>query len=240
MRRYEIVFCATLALVYYNTVSFAYENIPFKNGGSIRGRVEFTGAHIPTDPILTLTTETAYCGKSLPAKKYLIKNRKIENVVVYLVGIKAGKTIPEVPVVVTNLKCELLPHVAVGFNGKKLVMKSNDPVFHTFDVHASLNGKERYHFALHEKGSAVTKKLPNTGILEISDYAHPWEHAYVYIFDQPYATITGENGEFVINDIPPGTYTIEAWHEELGTRKITDVQVESAKTTSVKLEYGEK
>lgn len=217
--------------------SYAYETIPFRNGGSIEGIVEFAGATVPADPMLTLTSETTYCGNSLPAKKYLIKDKRIENVVVALVGIKAGKPIPGGAVTVTNHNCEFIPHVAIGFKGNKITMKTDDPVLHTFDIHSYLNGKELFHVGLHEKGSSVAKKLPKAGLMELSCYVHPWQHAYVYVFDHPYAAITDERGRFVIKDIPPGSYTVEAWHEALGTKKIADVKIESGKASAITLEY---
>jgi hypothetical protein len=60
---------------------------------------------------------------------------------------------------------------------------------------------------------------------------------FVYIFDHPYVTITDENGMFVINDVPSGVYTVEAWHESLGTKSISEVTVQSGKTVSVKLKF---
>ena len=225
-------------LLYFTPVSSAYESIPFINGGSIEGVVEYRGAAVPNDPLLTLTSDTSYCGKTLPAKSYLIKDGKIKNVVVYIEKIKAGKAISGEPVAVVSLKCEFVPHVAVGFKGNKIIMKTEDPIFHTFDVHASIGGKELYHVALPEKGSSVTKTLTQAGLLRVSCYAHPWQRAYVYIFDHPYAVVTDEEGRFVIKDIPPGTYTLVAWHEELGTKKIADVQVESVKTSKINFVYG--
>lgn len=233
------VLCFMMATCFYFTVaSFAYETVPFKNGGSIEGVVEYAGATVPMDPVLTLSSETEYCGQSMPAKKYLIKNGKIQNVIVHIVEIKAGKAIPDDPIIVTSLKCEFVPHVAVGFIGKKIIMKTEDPVFHAFDVHASIGGKELYHIALPEKGSSATKTLSKAGLLKLSCYVHPWQDAYVSIFDHPYAAVTDEKGRFVINDILPGTYSVGAWHEELGTKQILKVNVESGKTISIKFVYG--
>lgn len=241
LRKTAHFFILTALLFSFASAAFAYETILFRNGGSIEGVVEFSGTTAPEDPMVTLSSETEYCGQKLPAEKYLIKKRKIKNVVVYLVGIKAGKALPGEPVAVTSLKCEFVPHVSVGFKGKKIVMKTEDPVFHTFDVHASIGGKEFYHVALPEKGSSATKTLPKTGLLELSCYVHPWQHAYVYVFDHPYAMVTDEKGEFTIKDIPPGTYMLEAWHEALGTKSLSGVTVESGRTSTIKLEYeGEK
>jgi hypothetical protein len=228
---------ATL-LVCSPSASFAYEVIPFKNGGSILGVVEFAGAKVPDDPIITLSSETEYCGQSLPARKYVIKERKIKNVVVHIVGIKFGKAMTAGPITVTTLKCEFVPHVSVGFKGNNIIMKTDDPVFHVFDVHVFIGGKELYHVAFPEKGSAVTKTLSKDGILNLSCYSHPWQNAYVSIFDHPYAVATDEKGMFVINDIPSGTYVVEAWHEELGTKQISSVVVESGKKSAIKFEYG--
>ncbi len=218
----------------------AYEAIPFRNGGSITGVAEFTGANVPEDPKLSLTSETQLCGSSKPARKYVIKDRKIANVVVFIAGIKAGKEFPAGSglLAVTNHRCEFTPHVAVGFKGNQIALSTDDPVLHMSDVHLLPKGKELFHVSLHEKDQPVKKELSRTGLLEMSCYNHPWEHAYVYVFDHPYVAVTDEEGRFSIDDIPPGTYTIEAWHEALGTKTITNVKVESGKTRTLKLEFS--
>jgi hypothetical protein len=215
--------------------SFAYETIEVKNGGSIEGVVEFAGATVPKDPVLTLSSETKYCGKSLPAEKYLIKDKKIENVVVYLVDIKSGKAIPSEGVTLTNLKCLFVPHVAVGFQGTKIIQKNDDPIFH--NIHTYLNGKTMFNIGLPEKGSSVTKPLPRTGLMEVTCDSHPWMHAFIQILDHPYGAVTNAKGEFAIKDIPAGTYTIEAWHEALGKVKAANIKVESGKASKTKLEF---
>ncbi len=237
MRKIAIFFLAMMVQVCLVPASFAYETVPFRNGGSIEGVVEFAGATVPADPMLTVSSDTDYCGKSVPAKKYLIKNRKVQNAVVFIVAIRAGKAIPAEPVTETSLKCEFVPHVAVGFKGNKIIMKTEDPVFHTFDIHATIGGKELYHVALHEKGASVTKKIQKAGLLELSCYVHPWQHAYIYVFDHPYVAVTDEKGRFTISDIPPGTYTVEAWHEALGTKQIANIKIESGKASTIRLVF---
>jgi hypothetical protein len=48
---------------------------------------------------------------------------------------------------------------------------------------------------------------------------HSWMHAYVGVLDHPYFAVTGNGGKFDLRTVPAGTYTIEAWHEKLGTQK---------------------
>jgi hypothetical protein len=220
-------------------VSSAYETTEVKNGGTVEGVVEFAGVSVPKDETLTVTSDIEFCGKNLPAEKYVIDmERRIKNVVVFIEEIKAGKSIPPDAVTVTNRNCVFAPHIAVGFKGNKFVMRNDDPVLHTFDVHVSLSGRELYHLSFHEKSSSVTKTLTKSGLLEISCYIHPWQHSYVYIFDHPYATVTNEKGEFVIKDVPPGVYTVEAWHEALGKLRLENVKILSGETSRIKLEYN--
>jgi hypothetical protein len=47
---------------------------------------------------------------------------------------------------------------------------------------------------------------------------HGWMNAYVGVLDHPYFATTGGDGAFALNKLPPGTYTIEAWHEKFGTQ----------------------
>ena len=231
-----ILFAAVLAVIFsFSSISSAYETVEVKNGGSIEGVVEFTGGNLPKDPMLTLSSEQKFCGKSLSAEKYVIKDKKIANVVVYIEEIKAGKAIPSEPVTLTNLKCAFVPHVAVGFKGNKFVEKNDDPIFH--NIHTYLNGKTMYNIGLPEKGSSATKPLTKTGVIEVTCDSHPWMHGYLYVTDNPYAVVTNEKGEFSIKNIPPGTYTVECWHEALGKVKIANIKVESGKPSKIKLEY---
>jgi hypothetical protein len=230
------IFLSVFAVLFsLSSVSFAYETIDVKNGGSIEGVAEYAGATVPKDPMMTLSSETKYCGKSLAAEKYLIKDRKIENVVVYLVDVKSGKAIPATPITLTNIKCLFAPHVAVGFKGGKIIQKNDDPIFH--NIHTYVNGKTAFNIGLPEKGSSVTKPLLRDGLMEVTCDSHPWMHGFVQILDHPYGAVTNAKGEFSIKDIPAGTYTVEAWHEALGKVKVGSVKVESGKASKIKVEF---
>jgi hypothetical protein len=236
MKRTVIVFLGILAAVLsFSSSALAYETIEVKNGGAIEGVVEFMGANVPQDKMLKLSSETKYCGSSLPEGKYLIKDGKIANVVVSIVDIKTGKAMPVQPVTLTNVKCIFEPHVAVGFKGGKVIQKNDDPIFH--NIHTYLNGKTMFNIGLPEKGSSVTKPLLREGLMEVTCDSHPWMKGYIQIFDHPYAAVTDAKGDFSIKDIPPGTYTVEAWHEALGKVKVGSVKVESGKTAKIKMEY---
>ncbi len=215
--------------------SQAYEVMDVKNGGSIEGTVVYAGSAPPRDETLNISSDVKYCGTSLPADKYLINSGRIKNVVVYLAKAKGGKAIPKVDAVVANSKCAFVPHVSVGFVGNNFTTKNEDPMFH--NIHTYIGGKTVYNIGLPNQGATVSKPMRKTGLMEITCDAHPWMHGYLYIFDHPYAAVSNEKGEFVMQEIPPGAYTVEAWHEALGNVKMGNIKVEAGKPTKIKVEY---
>ncbi len=225
-----------VSLFSLSSVSFAYDVMEVKNGGSIEGVVMFAGPTIPKDEVVTISSDAKYCGNSLPAEKYLItSDRMIRNVALYIAGIKGGKANPKIDAIVENTKCAFVPHVSVGFVGNNFTTKNADPMFH--NIHTYIGGKTVYNIGLPNQGAMVSKPLKKAGLMEITCDAHPWMHAYVYIFDHPYAAVSNEKGAFEMKDIPPGLYNIEAWHEALGTVKMGNIKVEGGKASKIKLEY---
>ena len=52
---------------------------------------------------------------------------------------------------------------------------------------------------------------------------HPWMKSYIFVFKNPYYSVTGDDGKFTISNLPPGTYTVTAWQEKYGnvTQSVT-------------------
>jgi len=239
----KMMYMFLVVLLCFPTVTFAakkakYEVIEVANGGSIKGKAVFVGATVPKDETLTLTSETDLCGKTLPARKYVINgNKEIKNVVVYLADIKSGKKIPNEPVVINNILCAFEPHVAVGFRvkGNKVLIKNSDPVFH--NTHTYIKGRTTFNLGLPDKGTKIEKALRKSGLMSVKCDSHPWMLGYVYIFKHPYAVVTNENGEFSVSDIPPGSYEVKAWHEGFGEISLGKVTVDAGKTAMVNAEF---
>ena len=66
---------------------------------------------------------------------------------------------------------------------------------------------------------------------------HGWMNAFVGVTDHPYFAVSGDDGMFTISGLPAGTYTLEAWHETLGTQT-AEVTVEEGGTASVEFTYS--
>jgi hypothetical protein len=61
----------------------------------------------------------------------------------------------------------------------------------------------------------------------------------VYVVDNPYYAVTGEDGSFSIGDVPPGDYTLVVAHELTGAMEIP-VTVKSGESASVPVELKKK
>ena len=66
-------------------------------------------------------------------------------------------------------------------------------------------------------GNALFAK-PETGLVLMCNI-HPWMRVYANILSNPYYAITGADGSFTIKGLPPGAYTLEAWHERFGAQE---------------------
>ncbi len=240
MKTLSVFINVAALLICLTPSSSAYESIPFRNGGRIEGVVVFSGTVVPKDKTYTISSDTKYCGTEIRTGKYLINSAgRIQNVVVYLKDIRAGKAVPEEPVTIVDSKCTFVPHVRIGFKGNKFIITNEDPVLHTSHIYSYIRGKTMFNVALPDRGSAIEKTLTKTGLMELNCDCHPWMDGFVYIFDHPYVTITDADGAFAIDDVPPGTYTVEAWHESLGITEIADVSVQSGKTVTLRLKFAE-
>jgi len=214
-----------------------YKVIKVIDGGSVSGNALYTGKTVPKDEIISLTSQQELCGNTLPAGKFLINGRReIKNVVVYLADIKAGKEIPNAPLVIDNVLCAFEPHVSITYRGNMAINKNTDPVLHNF--HGYINDRTVYNIAVPEKGLQVERKLIYSGLMTVKCNPHPWMVSYVHIFTHPYAALTNEKGEFSISDIPAGSYEVRAWHEGLGEISLGKVNVKAGKATIVNAEFS--
>lgn len=124
--------------------------------------------------------------------------------------------VPSEPVVVDQIGCRYDPHVVGVRTGQQLLFKNSDGILH--NVHGLPKANREFNIGmpptLLEK--AVTLNEPE--LFDVKCDVHPWMKAYVAVMTHPYFDVTDGDGAFTIDGLPAGTYTIEAWHERLGTQ----------------------
>jgi hypothetical protein len=193
----------------------AYEAVSVADGGTIQGKVVFTGTPPPPRKVIP-TKDREVCGgvREVP-QIVLAPDKGVQNAFVYLRGIEKGKAWekPGKPPAIDNEKCDFHPHVQVIPVGEIDIVNS-DPVLH--NTHGFYGKLTAFNVALPNQGQRITKPLKKSGLVRVECDAHGWMLGWVYVADNPYYAVTAKDGAFTIKNVPPGTYTLVAWQEHTG------------------------
>jgi plastocyanin len=150
-------------------------------------------------------------------------NGGLANVIIYVSDGLAGRTFqpPEQPAVLEQKGCQYKPHVmALQANQKVDVVNSDET---THNIHPSPNNNREWNMT-QPHGVPLERTFAREEIaIPVKCNVHPWMRGYIAVFKHPYFVVTDNKGSFDLKDLPPGSYTITAWQEKLGTlnQKIT-------------------
>jgi len=122
---------------------------------------------------------------------------------------------PDKPVVMDQLNCMFVPHVAAVMAGQEIEYRNSDPVTHNIRSNARRNPSFNSVFGP-KMGSKSKLDLPEQAI-QLKCDIHFWMSAYVHVLPHPFFAVTGDDGAFIISGVPPGSYKLSAWHESLKT-----------------------
>ncbi|MFP2933908.1 carboxypeptidase regulatory-like domain-containing protein, partial [Pyxidicoccus sp. 3LG] len=167
---------------------------------------------------LPASNDPACEGMSTKDASVLVKDGKLANVLVRIRGSVPGAVAtPTAPVTVDQSKCTYLPRVQGAVAGQPVVFKNSDGTLH--NVRGVVGKKAAFNIAQPPSGAPVMKPIPpDAEVLKLKCDVHPWMTAYVVTNPNPFFATTGEDGAFTLQGLPAGTYTVEAWHETLGTK----------------------
>lgn len=225
MIRVFVSFAGFVFLAFSPFLSEAYEVVTVSNGGQLTGKITFSGA--PPPPVKHLITKDNHvCGKGkVEIREVDVKGGALRGVVVYLEKVKKGKAFSKKAesAVVDQKKCVFEPYILVARNKSKLTIKNSDPILHNIHAYEIIGSVRRSMFNLAQPKSKplVKKKLRvrRTGHVRFECDAHNWMLGFMYVAKNPYYAVVGSDGTFQIGDIPPGSYTLKAWHPVLGVQK---------------------
>lgn len=149
------------------------------------------------------------------------KGGELGNVLVYVQDGLGGRTFPTATnsVTIDQQGCRYRPHVLAVMVGQPIEILNSDPTLH--NIHATPKVNQEFNTAQPIKGMKtqhVFKAKEPDVVVPFKCDVHGWMNAYAGVFDHPYFAVTDEDGDFSIKNLPPGTYTIAAWHERLGTQ----------------------
>lgn len=159
---------------------------------------------------------------------------KLANVVITVEGPGLDKKAPR-DLVLDQHGCRYLPHVQTAQVGSKLTIENADSALHT--AHGYLGDASLFNVATPAAGSKVQRALDSVGTIKMKcDAGHTWMSAWIVVTDNAYDAVSGADGAFAIPDLPPGAYTVKAWHETLGTRT-AKVTVKPGKPATVGFDF---
>jgi plastocyanin len=191
-----------------------------QGGGIVGGKVTIDGAP-PMAKTINMSAEPD-CAKmySTPPKKEDVvvgEGGALENVVVYIsAGESDESPAPSQPVQLVQKGCRFAPHVVVMQTGQPLEMVNEDPTSH--NIHPLATNNREWNKAEPPGTSPLTESFARPEFIVVKCNVHPWMRAYFAVLKTSHYAVTGENGSFSLNNLPPGKYTITAWHETLGTQ----------------------
>ena len=196
-----------------------YRVIDVDGGGRITGTIQVSGA-VPSLPAREVDRDHEVCGGDDREALELIVAEEggLANAMVLLLGITEGKRMPEPEGGwrIIQSGCDYSPHVQVVPTNVEFSIVNSDPILH--NIHSYLNDETEFNIAQPVQNQINTHTFTTAGFIYTECDVHSWMQAHIVAVDNPYFAITDDTGRFLIDGVPPGTYTARIWHEFLGER----------------------
>ncbi|QYZ65093.1 MAG: hypothetical protein OI74_05030 [Gammaproteobacteria bacterium (ex Lamellibrachia satsuma)] len=214
-----------------------YKEVSVSNGGTITGKVSFAGKD-KAPKTYKISKDNDVCGTGIREIDYVrVNNGSLMDTVVYLDKVKTGKAFDaSISNAILDQKgCEFKPFLQVMKNETKIAAVNQDPILHNIHTYEIIGRTKKTVFNVSQpEPNTVTKtvKLKRGSAMKVECDAHDFMHGFVFVAKNPYYAKVAEDGTFSIDNVPPGKYTIKAWHGTLKDQK-SKVEVTAGGTANV-------
>lgn len=216
-----------------------YTVAPVVQAGRVRGSVEIDGA-LPPDSIVRPISDQEVCGDSVVDVAVEHDGPRLEGAVAWLADVRTGKRLPLARRYDLSIEaCRMVPRTQAALVGGTLNVSNSDRAQHRarFLRQGTRDPVAVAPYSDEGQVVPVTAALAKPGLVEARCDVHPWGRSWIAVFDQPYFAVTGRDGGFVLDSVPPGKYTLVVWHPRLGVTRDTvrvNANVESVVTLRLK------
>ena len=184
--------------------------------GSIKGKITYS-SEVKLPKAMKTGKFKKACGPEIPNEKLLADNKGLMNVVVSIEGEKLGGEPGEY--LLDQKHCRYEPHVIAMMKGSELKIRSSDPINHNLHSYSFDNDPVNVMFLPNHDDYSQEFEEPE--IVKVECDLHGWMNAWIIVTDNSYFDISKKGGNFEIPNVPPGNYTLNAWHEVLGSKSQT-------------------
>ena len=209
--------------------------------GTVSGKVTYTGTPAKPKPIdmskepscakqhaTPVTTETVVTGP----------NNALANVVVYIsAGAPDEGQVPAQAVTLEQKGCQYLPHVLPMHVNQEIKITNEDQTSHNIHPLAKVN--REWNKSQPPGSPPIVEKYAREEFISVKCNIHSWMHSYFAVLKTSHYDVSKGGGDFKLPDLPPGKYTITAWHEDYGTQT-ADVTITGNETKNVDFTFKAK
>ena len=233
----------------YDQIQPNYTIVSVNNGGKLRGKVTLTGP-IPKVRSFHMihAPNIEYCGRMSDGKGHRLlydftvsDKGGLKDTVIAIQGLQKGKPFhPQIQTLNISL-CHSEKYVIGVRNSEDILIQNTDPIRHeiaTYEIGESL-ANQITNKPVDPKTSQVRSAYVRKGVDQflMKCNLHPFLQTRAFLVDNPYYTVTDKDGNFSIEDIPPGTYDVVAWHPFIPTRKGT-VTIDAEGEATINFEFN--
>jgi len=202
------------------------QKVDSATAGEVTGTVALAGTAPANEAIKMNADPVCVKENTTPQSQetYEVADGKLGNVFVYIKD-GLGNYVYDTPTeaaTIDQMNCRYHPHVFGMRVNQPLTIINSDPTLH--NIHALPKANKEFNNGQPIQGMKMTHTFDTKEVMvPFKCDVHGWMNAYVGVLDHPYFAVTGKDGKFDLKTVPPGTYTIEAWHEKLGamTQSVT-------------------